>query len=116
MDAQREEGVDDGVNPVQQSSKKRKKETKQINIAELESLSTNFRPASEPAARETEEAERDKAVYEATEAKGRSTQAIMSAVSQAKEMEKIASNDAERFVYSVIVKDLMNDLSRTHKR
>ena len=59
--SQREEGVEDGIAPENSSGKRRKRQREEIGIAELGTLSSIFRPASKTAARETEEAEREKA-------------------------------------------------------
>ena len=77
----------------------------------MESLSSVFMPRCPRVAEETESAERDKAKYEASEARGRSTQALLTAISQAKKMEREASDVEEKTVYHATVKTLMRELS-----
>ena len=76
-DVQREEGVGGGVAPDGEirygSARKRKREMQEVSIVGMESLSFVLRPFSDEVARATEEAERDKVVYEAADAKARST-------------------------------------------
>jgi len=80
----------------------------------MEELSSAFKPCSEDVARAAEEAERDKARYEAEEAKSRSTQSLLSAIAQAKGMAKDAEHPDEKMIYEQIVKDLMADVSKRH--
>jgi len=95
-ECQREEGVGQGVSPITRSSGKRKREKQETSIVGMDTLSSAFKPFSEEVARETEEAERDKARFEASEAKGRSAQSLLTAIAQAKQMEADAIDETEK--------------------
>lgn len=83
-DAQREEGIGIGVNPEPFLRRKRKREPLEINIVGMESLSSVFMTGCARVAEETESAERDHEKFQAFEARSRSTQALLTPISQAK--------------------------------
>ena len=106
-------GLGDGVSPGPVLRRERRRESQEINIVGMESLSSVFMPHCPRVAEETESAERDKAKYEASEARGRSTQALLTAISQAEKMEREASDEVELILYAATVKTLMRELAGT---
>ena len=96
---------------AQTSSRKRRREQQEIKIVDLEKISDVFKPQSEEVLRETEEAERDKAKFQAIEAKGKTAQSLLSAIAQARSMLDSSRDESERAVMDKTVKNLMKDLS-----
>lgn len=115
-DVQREEGVRGRVAPNGEigygSARKRKREKQETSIVGMESLSSVFRPFSNEVARATEEAERNKVVHEAADAKARSTQSLLAAIKQAKDMSLAAATNEEKLMYQDIASKLMGNLQK----
>ena len=84
----------------------------EVSIVGMESLSSVFRPFSDEVARATEEAERDKVVYEAADAKARSTQSLLAAIKQAKDMSLTAATNEEKLMYQDIARKLIGNLQK----
>ena len=78
----------------------------------MESLSSVFRPFSDEVARATEEAERDKVVYDAADAKAHSTQSLFAAIKQAKDMSLAAATNEEKLMYQDMASKLMGNLQK----
>lgn len=88
-DAQREEGVGDVVRPNQESStlpKKQKSVREEISIVGVDALSSALKPLNLETARQTGEAERDKAQFEAAYARVKSLKSLLAAIKQTKDM------------------------------
>lgn len=78
----------------------------------VESLSSVFRPFFDEVARATEEAERNKVVFEAAEAKARSAQSLLAAIKQAKDMSLSAATSEEKLMHQDIANKLMGNLQK----
>lgn len=84
-----------GITSELGSGRKRKRDKRKISIDDIEMISSAFKPYNENVARKTEQSERNRARYEAADAKGRATQNNLIAIAQAKSMAEGARTESE---------------------
>ena len=81
----------------------------------MESLSSGILPFSVEMARETEEAEGDRLVYEAADEKACSTQSFLAAIKQAKDMSLAAPTNEDKLMYQDIASSWVTCKKICHK-
>eukprot|EP00177_Eucheuma_denticulatum_P005710 GFKZ01010406.1.p1 GENE.GFKZ01010406.1~~GFKZ01010406.1.p1 ORF type:complete len:471 (+),score=76.14 GFKZ01010406.1:658-2070(+) len=93
-------------------SKRRKQDSHEISIVGIDALSPSLKHLNPQTAKETEEAKRDKAVFEAADARGKSTQSLLAAIRETKQMLATAKEESEVKAYQDVLKELFATLRR----
>lgn len=66
-----------------------------MSIVGIDALSTTLKPISTEYSKQTEEVEREKALFEATDRKGKSSLSLLVSINTTKETLLLAADDAE---------------------